>query len=163
MATTIVEMGFSNELPLYQCHKQVRAAKIMALETTIGPAGQHPLDSVIYFEDPRHAPIVVSAAFVAKHGIDAFGYYIVYEDGYVSVSPVAPFESGYTLIEPKTDVPPLMVFDETPETGEYFTQGVVTIPTVQPIELPATIPSGFTLSDTQSSFAAIEHEHGGES
>lgn len=81
------------QMPRYRCHKIVHALKI---------EGIHYLRDgqlVLLPEDKRFAPFEVSDAFRRKHSPAAPGYYVVYEDGYTSWSPVEAFENGYTLIE----------------------------------------------------------------
>lgn len=81
----------SLSLPLYQCHKQVRAAKIAKVDTSF-------VRPEISFEDASLAPVSVDAAWVAKHQPQAGGYFVVYADGYRSYSPADAFEDGYTAI-----------------------------------------------------------------
>ncbi len=80
-----------SRLPLYKCHKEVRALKI---------AGYH-FDGdgpVILPDDPRFPPFRVSLAYMQKHQPKAGGYYVLYADGYESFSPAKAFEDGYTLV-----------------------------------------------------------------
>lgn len=84
------------ELPLYNCHKQVRAAKItdinydrhgaqLVLEVPCGEA---------VTTDTRE----VDMAFMDKHRPKIGGYFVEYlGDGYTSFSPAGPFEAGYAL------------------------------------------------------------------
>lgn len=39
-----------------------------------------------------------SADYMERHNPEVGGYYVVYEDGFVSYSPAGPFEKGYTEI-----------------------------------------------------------------
>ena len=51
--------------------------------------------------DARYAPFPVTADWVSKryHGSDDdLGYFVVYEDGYLSWSPTKAFEEGYTAL-----------------------------------------------------------------
>ena len=80
-------------LPLYQCHKRVRAVKIHQVKTNA--AGQW----VIVPDEDGIAPIVVTQEYMAKHSPQAGGYFLVYDDCYRSFSPAAPFESGYTRVK----------------------------------------------------------------
>lgn len=82
-----------DDLPLYNCHKQVRAAKIMAIDRG---AGLTPSGAMLVFDDPNYAPIEVSAEYMTKHNPQVDGYFVVYKDGYQSFSPAAAFEEGYT-------------------------------------------------------------------
>lgn len=97
----------------YQSHKKVQASKLASVEVIdTGIVNQpyvvrlHPAsadDDV--FELQRSAAIRVYNAW-ANNGSDDPGYYVIYEDGYVSWSPTQAFESGYTLITPSGNPPP---------------------------------------------------------
>jgi hypothetical protein len=86
-------------MPKYQCHKIVEALKIFdVVPFDNGGASLFP-------HDPRFAPVEVDAAWMAKHnpqpadpGLQTRGYFVRYEDGYTSWSPIEPFEAGYSLI-----------------------------------------------------------------
>lgn len=96
-----------NALPLYRCHKTVRALKIKAIQQA--PADQERIhaggDWLLIPEDGRHSPITVGHdKFVAKHSPQPGGYYVVYEDGYASYSPAKAFEEGYTLEPEELDL-----------------------------------------------------------
>jgi hypothetical protein len=84
-------MTAEREMPLYQCHKQVRALKIAAVD-------HHPAGARITPADEGFGAIEVDAEYVIKHRPHGGGYYVVYEDGYKSFSPAAAFEGGYTRI-----------------------------------------------------------------
>jgi hypothetical protein len=80
------------ELPQYQCHKRVRAAKITALRQN----GNHDMPDLVLGEIGcvvTHLP-----DWHLKHKPEVGGYYVVYEDGYASYSPARAFEDGYTRI-----------------------------------------------------------------
>lgn len=81
----------SAEMPRYQCHKQVHALKIKS----IGYSDQAIL---LIPEDEGYAPIELSLHFDTKHNPQPGGYVVVYDDGYISYSPAAAFEAGYTRI-----------------------------------------------------------------
>lgn len=77
-------------MPLYQCHKRVRAAKIIH-ETRKGPGGIEIItDSGFIFN--------TSKQFVEKHALRIGDYLVQYEDGYMSVSPAEVFNKGYTKL-----------------------------------------------------------------
>jgi hypothetical protein len=87
-------------LPLYQCHKQVRACKIARVHVSQG------VDEDEFFlipEDVNLMPIEVDVDFFDKHRPKAGGYYIVYADGHESFSPAEVFEAGYSLIPEAED------------------------------------------------------------
>lgn len=97
-------MSTSQSLPLYQCHKQVRAVKI---KEVLKHAHPDPKADDAAFEpspafqgahlipiDERFLPIAVDADWYRKHSPKPGGYYVLYEDGYASYSPAAAFENS---------------------------------------------------------------------
>lgn len=80
------------DLPLWRCHKIVRAAKITSVE-------QGPAESDINQVYLDGGWIAVSAEWIERNSPEAGGYFVQYEDGYQSYSPAEPFENGYTLLE----------------------------------------------------------------
>lgn len=84
-------MSNSVELPLYQCHKQVRAAKI----TGIAPQNSETLTITLHLGDIL-GEVEVTSEWLAKHKPQIGSYFVVYSDSYTSCSPAEPFESGYT-------------------------------------------------------------------
>lgn len=81
------------ELPLYQCHKQVRAAKIIDIESHESDGvGSH---TMVLAPQGR---VFLTDAWKDRFNPEVGGYYVVYEDGYTSYSPTEAFEKGYTLI-----------------------------------------------------------------
>lgn len=89
---------YNGELPQYQCHKKVRALKIVEIRS-IQLLSNPPINAwELLPEDKSYGPIQVHEPFFAKHQPMAPGYYVVYEDGYTSWSPVEAFESGYRRI-----------------------------------------------------------------
>jgi hypothetical protein len=69
----------------YQCHKQVDAAKITAIN-----------DGVLTFEDGSTR--AVGDRWLQAKAAHVGGYYVAYADGYDSFSPAKAFEEGYTLL-----------------------------------------------------------------
>lgn len=82
-------------LPLYKCHKHVRAARIIAVDFNV--PDHFGADLLVETPDKQRHKISVSPEYVAKHAPFVGGYYVVYEDGYASFSPATAFESGYRL------------------------------------------------------------------
>lgn len=80
----------ATELPLYKCHKQVRAAKI----TGIGPASSD--HTRLHFDEALNVGVDVPLEWATKHKPQIGGYYVQYSDGYTSYSPAKAFEDGYT-------------------------------------------------------------------
>lgn len=78
------------QLPLYQCHKKVRAAKIAAVDE----------DRLIL--EGLFGVVRVGTDYRARHRPLAGGYYVIYADSYESYSPAEAFESGYSLIDEST-------------------------------------------------------------
>ena len=81
------------DLPLFLCHKQVRAAKITAIpsdENWIAGTGK-------VLELDNGSTVTVDAAWLSRCKPQVGGYYVVYGE-FTSFSPAAPFEAGYTSI-----------------------------------------------------------------
>lgn len=110
------------ELPKYKSHKIVHAIKIENIDYN-DKAGEK-FTAILYPsaipEYEQYDAIDVSSEFVLKHlktlddgkniefwSPDVPGYYVVYEDGYKSWSPVEAFEKGYTLMN-DSDKPMLL-------------------------------------------------------
>lgn len=79
-------------LPAYQCHKIVNAAKIEQMSAYVGD-----YDPVtLHLEGGKeHA---VSRNWYNTHAPTTGGYFVVYDSGHTSFSPEEPFEKGYTRI-----------------------------------------------------------------
>ena len=90
-------MTAATPLPQYQCHKKVWALKIKALEPIEGEGGKL-AGMMMHPEESGYAPITLSGAYMSKHQPKEGGYYVVYDDGYLSWSPADAFESGYTRL-----------------------------------------------------------------
>lgn len=83
-------------LPKYQSHKVVTAGKISAI--VLEPNGNG--GAIVKFVKPEgvyYEDVIVEQEYLDKHTPIAGGYYVVYEDGYLSFSPAEVFEGGYTL------------------------------------------------------------------
>lgn len=76
----------ATDYPEFKCHKRVRAFKVGRIE-----------GCTIYDYDEKLPPYQATPEFIGKHPLNHPGYVVFYEDGYVSFSPAAPFEAGYTL------------------------------------------------------------------
>lgn len=83
------------KLPLYNCHKQVRALHIAGVEihkdgsATIAP------------KEDGFEPFRAKAGWGERfHGCEEDpGVYVLYADGYESWSPTKPFDEGYFLAD----------------------------------------------------------------
>lgn len=71
------------ELPRWQSHKTVHAAKITKVD-----------GEMIHIEGP-YAPVRAAKNMFARYMPVPGDYYVVYDDGYASISPRVPFEEGY--------------------------------------------------------------------
>ena len=80
------------ELPKYLCHKEVRALKI---KEVVRFGGKYHLS----FVEEGYPSIEVEAQWVDKFGPTRGSYYVVYKDGYASISPAKAFEEGYTRVD----------------------------------------------------------------
>lgn len=86
----------STLLPMWRCHKVVRAIKIATTRPI--PNG----DADLIPEDESYSPIEVDSQWMREKRVYPPGYYVVYDDGYTSWSPVEAFEQGYTRIQDST-------------------------------------------------------------
>jgi hypothetical protein len=81
------------EMPRYVSHKEVWALEIEAVEfgiTLVGPK--------LIFADKSYEPIDLDPMVMARYTPKPGDYFVVYEDGYQSISPKKAFEKGYTKI-----------------------------------------------------------------
>lgn len=78
-------------LPVYNCHKTVQAVLILSVSYDVNH-----IEAKLIPEDIRIPPIIVGSVFINKHKPSGIGYFVIYNDGYTSWSPVEAFESGYT-------------------------------------------------------------------
>lgn len=85
-------MNAAVELPVYQCHKKVRAARITGFRAAGDPEAPDLLLGQI------GGIVSLLPEWHAKHKPQVGGYYVLYDDGYTSYSPAAAFESGYSRI-----------------------------------------------------------------
>lgn len=77
------------ELPLYLCHKQVRALKIAHIEyKDLGQLWITPVDE-------RFCGFAAEGTDRPKPEVG--WYFVQYDNGYTSFSPAQAFEDGYTL------------------------------------------------------------------
>lgn len=86
------------EMPRYKCHKEVWALKIAAITDPTEPGNESDGSRIITPAEPGYAPFRVDHEYMRKHKPEVGGYYVVYKDGYLSFSPAAPFEEGYSRI-----------------------------------------------------------------
>lgn len=96
------------EMPMYKCHKRVRALKI---KEVVCHAHSDPSVSIeefakldefqggnLFFEEQGHATRTFTAEWYRKHKPEKGGYFVLYNDGYESYSPAKAFEEGYTRV-----------------------------------------------------------------
>jgi hypothetical protein len=83
----------TDKMPRYVCHKKVWALQIKDIskshwgKVTLGLGWGTP-----------HPDIEVPTEWYERHRPKVGDYYVVYEDGYTSVSPAEAFEKGYTQL-----------------------------------------------------------------
>lgn len=86
------------EMPRYQCHKKVWALRIAAVVDPTESGNESDGTRVLEFVETDYSAIRESREFVRKHNPQPGMYYVVYDDGYTSVSPAKAFEEGYTRL-----------------------------------------------------------------
>ena len=84
-----IDAKILKQLPVWKCHKKVKAAKIVGM-TTLTVNVVLELENVDIFFIPK-------VAMESKPTPEIGWYYVEYEDGYFSFSPPKQFEEGYTL------------------------------------------------------------------
>ena len=99
----IIEEESYGSVPLYQCHKKVRALEIQRIQnhTYFDDGGSYQDGAWLTLLTPKgtvHGERKVSQSYIEKHRPETGGYWVLYEDGYESFSPAKAFEDGYTLI-----------------------------------------------------------------
>ena len=83
------------DAPNYLCTKQVRALKIKSVELR---KDRLPYHGVLTPERDNYMEIWVSDQFIERHNPQPGDYFVLYKDGYTSISPPEPFEKGYRII-----------------------------------------------------------------
>ena len=78
-------------LPKYLCHKEVRAAQITDIAAK---EGMKDYNIMLLGGFTR----TVSMEWMEKHDPQRGGYFVEYEDGYFSYSPLDAFNKGYNLV-----------------------------------------------------------------
>lgn len=82
-------------LPQYRSHKVVRAAKIVAIDAQSGN-----VEIKVELPDGSYHQIDALDGWIRKLGQPShdgdLGYFVEYDDGYMSWSPTKAFEDGYT-------------------------------------------------------------------
>lgn len=80
-------------MPRYQSHKKVWALKIKTVT-----ANSTDKRLLVAFEESGYAPMDLAYDIVARYTPVPGDYYMVYDDGYKSISPAKAFEEGYTRL-----------------------------------------------------------------
>jgi hypothetical protein len=86
--------NMEKKLPLYDCHKQVRASKIGSIVTRGIKTILNCTDADGYAHE-----IEATDEYMERNKPEVGGYYVLYVDGYHSYSPAKAFEDGYTLVK----------------------------------------------------------------
>ena len=82
-------------MPQYECHKVVQAARIVGITVLDDQAGAQ-----LHLDLGKGKVTLVTASWYEKHKPSIGGYYVHYLDGYTSYSPAEAFESGYSIVSP---------------------------------------------------------------
>lgn len=82
-------------MPRYVCHKEVCALKIVGVMP--GRADGEGPGITLLFED-SDLRMSLDERWDSKHSPKEGGYLVQYKDGYLSFSPAAAFEEGYTKL-----------------------------------------------------------------
>lgn len=86
------EQANNPPLPVYQCHKRVWAFQIKTIVVDN-------FNDKVHLRSVAGHTAVVPTDVCMKHNPKPGWYYVQYEDGYISFSPSAAFEAGYSLVE----------------------------------------------------------------
>lgn len=148
---------FSAAFPLYQCFKKVRAIKIAKIEQS--PADElAPLDAAGSWRifDEGGWFCTVAHEWIVKHNPQPGGYFVVYDDGYLSFSPASAFESGYAPIR-------LESANTSNEIEQEILDKKLTAPRVTQVDIEANIVSEhyFIGSDAIQQEMAVHVHKGG--
>lgn len=80
-------------MPMYQSHKRVRALEIAAIENGVDGKPR------LYFTDGENfQPMAVDPLLTMRYSPKIGDFFVVYEDGYESLSPRKAFLDGYTRV-----------------------------------------------------------------
>ena len=80
----------------YKCHKEVSAMKIEYC-TFFYNSTEKRYDYRLVGGDGNS--VEVNREFIERHNAAPGNYYVVYDDGYASISPAPAFEAGYSLVK----------------------------------------------------------------
>jgi hypothetical protein len=99
--TETIREHVESSLPLWKCHKVVRAAPIRAVYPAEGDGSKSAPEGWMVYLDGGPAPDGFPSVFVKSEvfvrGLPMPGdYFVIYDDGYQSWSPKKTFEEGYS-------------------------------------------------------------------
>lgn len=103
----------SKELPVYQCHKRVKAFKIEKMIV-------NNFENIVYLASIDGHKAKVNSDQAIKHNPQLGWYYVEYESGYQSFSPAPEFEAGYTKLEDQKPGFSWSNFESKPTTRKAF-------------------------------------------
>lgn len=132
----------------YQCHKRVKAARILSVPQIAPDLTQYLLAVDV---DGAAQSYIVGADWMRRHKPVVGGYLVEYEDGYVSFSPASAFLAGYA----STDPLPTKVTREALEARIASVEYVV-MPDGRTTICQLTMVNGFTARG-ESSCVSIEN------
>jgi hypothetical protein len=85
------------KLPQYQSHKKVRASKIKAIQKENNNQQNGP--AYLILEAEGFPPLFMEAQWMQRFTPEVGQMLVVYDDGYMSISPAKPFDEGHTSIK----------------------------------------------------------------
>lgn len=93
-------------IPEYKCHKVVRAFKIARIDLS-------PQTCYLIAADPSIVPVAMLRDVLDTKNPSIGDYFVLYKDGYTSISPSKVFEDGYDLIKKAPDAEGVQPATET--------------------------------------------------
>lgn len=87
------DTSVSVEMPRYQSHKKVWALRINSVVGWVTDP-----EVLLTFLDDGYSSRMVDSKVVSRYFPVTGDYFVVYDDGYESISPKKAFEEGYTKL-----------------------------------------------------------------
>jgi hypothetical protein len=96
-----MDSGVGTELPRWKCHKIVHGFKITRIELDADRRKTNEEtdgSALLHHGEGYFTSVKVDSEYLIRHKPEVGGYYVVYDDGYLSYSPAKAFEEGYTRL-----------------------------------------------------------------
>ncbi len=95
----------ASKLARWRCHKVVGAGRILGITKWPDVSREYEIAEIeVEFADGSREAIEPDAKLFARYQPELLDYYVVYDDGYVSISPRKAFEEGYSRERPPFDL-----------------------------------------------------------